>query len=148
MTLLILVYLLHALSTVMLAGLIWFVQVVHYPLMGIVGEIEFERYEKAHMRRTTWVVAPLMLTEVASAAALLFIVEIGPPRILAIAGLVLVVLIWVSTAALQVPCHERLRRGFNAQTAARLVSTNWIRTLAWTARAVIALAILPLDQAT
>ena len=52
--------LIHAGATLYMTGLIWFVQVVHYPLMARVGEDGFAEYEKHHQRLTTWVVAPPM----------------------------------------------------------------------------------------
>ena len=46
---------LHTLATIMLAGLIWFVQLVHYPLFSFVGAGDFVRYEREHTRRVTWI---------------------------------------------------------------------------------------------
>lgn len=57
-------------------------------------------------------------------------------------GLVLLVLIWVSTFAVQVPLHERLALGFDRAVWHRLVATNWLRTIAWTVRGIIALLLL------
>jgi hypothetical protein len=62
----------HAFCTVAMAGLIWFVQVVHYPLFFAVGTREFPRYEVLHSRRTGHVVAPLMLGELTTASWLFF----------------------------------------------------------------------------
>jgi hypothetical protein len=45
-------------------------------------------------------------------------------------------------ARLQAPRHVALRRGFDPSVHARLVATNWIRTAAWSARSVLALAML------
>jgi hypothetical protein len=122
-----------------MTGLIWFVQVVHYPLMGRVGREAFVAYEAAHTRRTTVVVGPLMVAEATTATW----IALGPPAgvspTAATVGLALVLVIWLSTAMLSVPCHRRLERGFDAATHARLVRTNWIRTAAWTARAVLVL---------
>ena len=63
--------LLQVAATLALVGLIWFVQVVHYPLFAKVGSSSFADYEQSHQRRTTLVVAPLMLVEAATAIALL-----------------------------------------------------------------------------
>jgi hypothetical protein len=130
--------LLHAAATWAMTGLIWFVQVVHYPLFDHVGQAGFSQYELAHSSRTTMVVAPLMLVELACAAWL--IVE-RPPQIPAVAawcGAALVAVIWLSTFALQVPQHAVLASGFDPQAHSWLVTTNWIRTVAWTLRAVLA----------
>ena len=128
-------------STLPLVGLIWTIQVVHYPLFGLVGEDSQADYQKAHMRRITWIVAPLMLVEL-TCAGLLWVLEPGDPW--AIAGAVLVGIIWASTAVIQVPCHDRLVRGFDRQVHRRLVDTNWVRTIAWTLRGgvVVVMAIL------
>ena len=40
-----------------LTGLIWTIQVVHYPLFARVGEAEWRAYEREHQRRITLVVA-------------------------------------------------------------------------------------------
>ena len=58
-----LILLLQAASTLAMVGLIWFVQIVHYPLFAQVGREGFSGYEQAHQNRTTFVVAPLMLVE-------------------------------------------------------------------------------------
>ena len=47
-------------STLFMTGLIWFVQVVHYPLFDRVGAARFVPYHAAHSRRTSWVVAAPM----------------------------------------------------------------------------------------
>ncbi len=55
------------------------------------------------------------------------------------ATLVLVLAIWTSTFAVQVPLHGRLARGFDSVTHRRLVLTNWARTAGWSVRGVLAL---------
>jgi hypothetical protein len=131
----------HAASTLAMTGLIWFVQVVHYPLMGRVGEQGYTAYQDAHMRRTTWVVGPLMLAEMSTAALLIF--TLGPQAYpLTITGIVMLVLIWGSTAGLQVPAHNRMLDGFDASAHRRLVGTNWVRTLLWSARGVMACVLI------
>lgn len=128
-----------ALASCMMAGLIWFVQVVHYPLFASVGPDGFVAYERRHRRRTTVVVAPLMLVE-AVCAALLALPGFTAGRVeaaMAIAGAAMVVLVWASTFLVQVPLHERLSRGADAALVRRLVRTNWARTVLWTAHAVV-----------
>ena len=39
-----------------MASIAWFVQVVHYPLFGLVGSEAFGLYHEGHLRRTGWVV--------------------------------------------------------------------------------------------
>ena len=131
----------HVFATLFMVGLIWFVQIVHYPLFANVGADQFKRYEELHQKMTTWVVGPAMLVELATAVLLLK----GSPSNctqLLWAGLVLVGIIWLTTAGLSVPAHNSLAEGFNDAAYRKLVSTNWIRTVAWTARGVLVLMIV------
>ena len=127
----------HAAVTLYMAGVIWFVQIVHYPLFSRVGHPGFGEYEREHVRRTGRVVAGPMLAELASAVAVVWDVR-GP---LAWIGLALVGVIWVSTWLWQVPAHRRLDAGFDAVAHRRLTRTNWVRAAAWTVRSVIALTL-------
>ncbi len=126
-------------STLTMFGVIWFVQVVHYPLFARVGADGFAHYASLHATRTTWVVAPPMLVELATSVALLY----PPMRPGAVrpaeawAGLLLLVVVWASTALLQVPLHDRLQRGFSEEQVRRLVRTNWVRTSGWSLRAAL-----------
>lgn len=133
--------LIHAAATWCMVGLIWFVQVVHYPLFADVGSEQFVPYERLHQQRTTWVVMPVMLAELATAAALAVWRGSGVSSVWASVGLLLLGMIWLSTFMVQVPLHAQLAGGFEAEAHRRLVATNWWRTVLWTARGVVALAL-------
>jgi hypothetical protein len=126
--------------TLTLVGIIWFVQVVHYPLFALVGREHFARYHHAHGRNTTLVVAPLMLVEAALAIGGVLATPMRPSPGVALASLALLLVVWLSTFGLQVPMHRRLAAGFDAAAHRRLVTTNWIRTGAWTARGLLLVA--------
>ena len=127
-------------ATVFMVGLIWFVQIVHYPLYANVGREQFREYEALHNRLTTWVVGPAMLLEMVSAVALLRYAPNGSTS-LAWLGLGLLIVIWISTATLSVPAHNLLTAGFSGAAWQQLVSTNWIRTGAWSMRGVIVMVL-------
>lgn len=127
----------HATATIAMTGVAWFVQRVHYPLFALVGD-DFVAYEAAHARRTTSIVAPLMVVEAATAVTLLFV----RPGVATALGVALVLVITASTILLQVPCHRRLGQGFDRAVHQRLVATSWLRTVTWTARSGIAVWLL------
>lgn len=134
----------HALSTTLMTGVIWFVQIVHYPLFARVGADAFAAYEQAHQTRTTIVVGPLMLIEAATAGVIL-ISRLGDPLTESYAawcGFGLVVVIWASTALVQVPLHRRLQAGYDVRAGRLLVTTNFVRTVAWSVRTIIAFSML------
>lgn len=132
---------LHAATTWMLTGLIWFVQLLHYPLMAAVKS-NFTDYEREHTRRITPLVAPLMMVELALAAWLTL--RPAPPLSLWMpyTGLALVAFVWATTFLVQVPLHEALSHTPSQKNVAKLVSTNWLRTVAWSLRALLALAMM------
>lgn len=125
-------------ATLLMTGAIWVVQQVHYPLFDAVSPAAFPEFERRHMGRITWVVAPLMIAELATAVAFWML---SPERFASAAfvGLVLLGVIWISTTALQAPLHTRLASGFSATAHRKLVATNWIRTAAWSARSLLML---------
>jgi hypothetical protein len=136
------IFLANVSATWFLCGLIWFVQVVHYPAFCDVGAHAFPSYHARHTRRTTAVVLGPMVVELVTAALL---AARPAPWISAPAawgGLALVALLWGSTFALQVPMHRRLGVAFADVPHRRLCATNWIRTAAWTARAILLTACL------
>lgn len=133
------VLLLNLACSLYMTGLIWFVQIVHYPLFSAVGESAFASYEAAHTARTTWVTAPVMLVELAASVLLLMQTIPGiDRRWLWLAG-GLTMLLWASTFFLQVPLHSRLTLGYDATAQSALVRTNWIRTVLWTLRSLLLL---------
>ena len=131
----------HLAATLYLTGLIWVIQVVHYPLMDRVPGDGFIAFHTEHARRIGVVVIVPMLVELITALALLVIRPPGVPVALLVAGVVLVGAAWLSTFALQVPLHRRLSEGFDPAAHRALVRGNWIRTAAWTLRAAVAIAV-------
>lgn len=132
-------FLIQFAATAMMTGIIWFVQVVHYPLFTKIPKEGFVRYEQSHTVRTGWVVAPLMLLELGTAVAPLLSWGAGgafpiPSCPLYLAALGCLVVIWISTFLLQVPLHGILEKRHDHRAILQLSSTNWIRTILWSVR--------------
>lgn len=125
-----------------MTGLIWFVQIVHYPLMADVAKETFSAYEIRHRKLTTYVVALPMLLELFSSFGLLFYT----PHVIYIweawLGAILTSFIWLSTLTLQLPLHTKLAQGFDAKRHSQLLKTNWLRSILWSIRSVLALVWL------
>ncbi len=119
-----------------MAGLIWFVQIVHYPLFERIGRENFALYAERHQKLTTLVVAPAMLLELVASIAL---VLTAPSSSASWVAGSMTLLVWGSTIGIQVPLHAQLVSGFNSATWKTLVASNWIRTIAWTLRSILLL---------
>jgi len=126
----------------LMTGVIWFVQVVHYPLFAGIGEERFVAYQATHARSTTFVVAPLMTIELVTSG----LMAIDPPAAIAPwamwLGLGLTGVTWLATGLLSVPMHTRLEVAFDHDAWHRLVMTNWVRTAAWTAHSALLLVVM------
>ncbi|RME67629.1 MAG: hypothetical protein D6781_12835 [Verrucomicrobia bacterium] len=120
-----------------MTGVIWFVQIVHYPLMHEVLEPAFRGYENEHVRKARHFLGPIMALELAASIALVALRPVWIAPAIAWGLLLLLLLIWASTFLIQGPCHKTLLNGFKPSTHSRLVTTNWIRTALWSLRTVI-----------
>ena len=122
----------HRLSTWFMVGVIWFVQLVHYPLMEHTAGTQATSYAREHQRRTGFVVILPMLLELLTGVWLTL--GLWQQSGVAWLNLGLLAVVWASTVFFQVPAHRQLAESFDARVHARLVRSNWLRTVAWTAR--------------
>lgn len=129
-------------ATAFMAGVIWYVQLVHYPLMAGWPHQAFPQWEAAHREQTGLVVVPAMLLEGLTVGLLLLRRPAGVPAWLSWVGGAVLLVIWGSTFAVQVPLHDRLSSGWDAAVHSQLVQTNWLRTWLWSARVGVAAAML------
>lgn len=125
-----LILILQILSCFFLTGLIWTIQVVHYPSFAFVTN-QFSKFHIFHSTRISFVVIPMMLIELLTA---IYLVWISPSAFAMNAcG---VVLVWMSTFFLSVPIHNQLSDKQNTDLIRKLILTNWPRTILWTLRSL------------
>ena len=134
--------LLNAAAVLAMTGVIWFVQLVHYPLFASVGADQWQSYHSEHSRRTTWVVMAPMTIDLATSVALVAAVPAGVSPALLAAGALAAVVTWAATGLLAVPAHRRLADGWHGGVGRRLTLTNWVRTTAWSCHSLVVLAAL------
>lgn len=121
-----------------LTGVIWVVQLVVYPALTLVGKSEFARYHLAHTQGMGWIVGAPMMLELALAGWLAWAAYPLWGAGAALGQLGLVLLVWAVTFFISVPFHNQLAaHGYNYIAIDGLTRTNWLRTIAWTARAAL-----------
>ena len=118
-----------------LTGLIWTVQVVHYPSFGLVPKEAWAVFHSAHTRRMSYVVLAPMVLELGLAGWLAWAGRTSLPAGAGWWSLALVVFVWAVTFLISVPFHNRLEVGYDYVAIDGLTRTNWLRTVAWTVRA-------------
>lgn len=121
---------LQLIASTFLCGLIWVIQLVHYPTYRFVQENNFKDFQKFHQRWITVVVGPMMLVELGIALALLSYGN-NPWFWLNLSS---VLLIWAFTFCVSVPRHNQLTEARQTEVIESLIWTNWPRTILWTLR--------------
>ena len=136
----------HSAATLVMVGVIWFVQVVHYPLLSVVPPESASTVALDHQRRTGWVVAAPMTIE---GVTTLWLLADAPDAVtwwLPWFGAVLLAVALGCTVLLSVPRHARMAESPDVRVGRELVLTNWPRTFAWTGRGVVC-AVMLAEQA-
>lgn len=127
--------------TLYMTGMIWSMQILEYPLFALVGPQEFPGYHTRHNRGLLFVIVPSILAFVSAVA--LIVVHPSPVPLwssITVAALDLVIIAY--TVAREAPLHGRLDRGgYSLAVINDLVHGNWVRTLLWTANALILLGV-------
>ncbi len=133
---------LHLFATLLMTGVVWFVQLVHYPSFRFVSTEKGIEAVRFHQRNTSYLVMPLMLTEMGTGILLMsssWITQYGNYLLI---NLALLFLIWGVTFLRMMPIYRRLNQNMNEESISSLISTNWIRTALWTARAGLLFSFL------
>lgn len=118
---------------------IWTMQLVCYPLLDRVGAEAFPTYETDHNRFFYLVAEPGIILTLVSGILLLFSRPPQVPLFAVVVRLLFFTVIVVSTALFQAPQHAVLSNGFDREAYEFLLKTNWIRTIAWSAYALLGL---------
>ncbi len=114
-----------------MTGIIWLIQLVHYPAFKFIDESKFKKFHSFHSTRITYIVAPVMAIELLTAFALCFSVQA-----VYIWNFILVLILWALTGFVSVPIHNSLTEGNDIKKINQLVKTNWFRTAIWTFRSM------------
>lgn len=132
-------------ATWAMTALIWVIQLVHYPIFDSIDPGEdnqgWIQFANRHTSSISIVVGPLMLAEGLTGLWLAVTPPAGTSRALPIIALGLMAVAYGVTAFVSAPIHGQMSQRFDAQLHHRLVTTNWIRTAAWTARACVIFAL-------
>lgn len=116
--------------------LIWIVQVIIYPGFHAIESERFIQWHERYVQSFSFIVIPLMITQAAT-SALQLLQNTGALQIMEFLCLLIA---WVVTFTLSVPCHKKLHElGKDTLVINHLIKTNWLRTIAWTLSLIISL---------
>ena len=125
----------HTIATSVMVGVIWIIQLVHYPSFHFIELNKYTTFQRFHMSRISYVVIPAMLTELFTLILIIILMDQVDPIILASA--LLLIVIWLMTAVFFSGVHQKLTLGYDQVVVEKLVKLNWGRTLLWTLRLLL-----------
>ncbi len=125
----------HLVLASIMVGVIWVIQLVHYPSFRFTDREKYVSFQIFHMRNISFIVVPVMILEFLS-GLLLVLYHSNHESLLRI-SFILLLIIWLVTALFFAQIHQKLSKGYDETLVRKLVSFNWIRTLLWTIRTII-----------
>ncbi len=125
----------HLIATSIMVGVIWVIQLVHYPSFHFIELKQYTTFQRFHMSRISYVVVPAMLTELFTLIFLIIFMD-KIDTLVTVSGLLLII-IWLMTAVFFSGVHQKLTSGYDKNVVNSLVKLNWGRTLLWTLRLLL-----------
>ena len=125
----------HLIATSVMVGVIWVIQLVHYPSFHFIELKQYTTFQRFHMSRISYVVIPAMLTELFT--LILIVISMDQIDTLIVASAILLIFIWLMTAVFFSGVHQKLTLGYDQTVVDKLVKLNWGRTLLWTLRLLL-----------
>ena len=128
----VLVLIAHLIFSAIMTGVIWVIQIVHYPSFHFIEKELYTAFQKFHMNKISIIVIPVMLAELITGIMLLF--DKSSKSFFLITSLIILILIWAITGVFFSKVHSKLIFGYQELVVNQLVVMNWIRTFLWTLR--------------
>ena len=133
----------HLITCWAMIGVIWIIQLVHYPAYRFIDESKFIQYQKFHSRQITYFVAPVMILEMMTTGWLMyFIFQTKNNLTLFLLSTLFLLIVWGVTFFKMVPLHNVLMSGKNEVIIEKIIKLNWWRTLLWTLRGLLLLQLI------
>ena len=127
----------HFLSTSLMVGIIWVIQLLHYPAFNFIKESDYVEFQHFHMQRISFIVVPVMILELFTAFMLVYYIRSN----LLILCMIILLFIWLITFVFFTKLHQSLLDGYDKTIVDKLVKINWSRTILWSLRLIILIYI-------
>jgi len=139
-------FVIHLVSTSFMVGVIWIVQLVHYPTFLFIDEQKSYDFQKFHMSRISYIVMPAMTTELFSGIYIYIYSNMAIESNLFLLALTILIINWIITALVFVKMHNKLLINYKIEIISLLVKWNWLRTLLWSVRLILLLRMVYLHN--
>lgn len=130
--------LIHIAVTCFMTGISWVMSLIHYPAYYLIRPEAFIRFQKTHIRNTSYVTFPGLMLETITGGWLLYQLDFTEMTWLHY-SIPLLLFQFIITFGWFVPLHFQLAKGFDNRKADRLNQVHWLRTISWSSRSAFLL---------
>ncbi len=121
-----------------LAGLFWYVQIVHYQLFNYIDKKSFIEYYIYQQKKSAFTIFIPMLLEGAFSILLAFDSPYNITPLIPFICLCLSTGMWLITFSHIAPLQDKLiSDGLDKDTVKKLIEVNWLRTIGWTVKTLL-----------
>ena len=114
-------------ASVLMTGIISFIQFIQYPLLFHISSFDFTCYFKKYTSRITWFIYPVLVIEIAFALWLSFLPIQTKLQLPILISFILLALVTMNTLLIQTPLIQKLRFSLDKTVLSKIIFYNWIR---------------------
>ena len=124
-------------ASVLMTGIISFIQFIQYPLLFHISSFDFTCYFKKYVSRITWFIYPVLIIEIAFALWLSFLPLQSKLQLPILITYILLALVTMNTLLIQTPLIQKLQHSFDKAVLSKIMFYNWIRFVSSALRTLI-----------
>ncbi len=128
------VFIIHCIATFIMVGVIWVIQLVHYPSFYFIEKKKYQSFQKFHMRNISYIVMPMMIIELFTGFILIVNFNNFKGYYNFNISLFFLLCTWAITGIIFTKLHNELLKGYDKLIIKKIIKWNWIRTIFWTFR--------------
>ena len=113
--------------SVLMTGMVSFIQFVQYPLLNHISSYDFSCYFKKYISRISWVIYPIVILEIIFATSLAFLPLKSKLQFPILITYILLALITMNTFLIQAPLVQKLRFSFDEVLLSKIMFYNRLR---------------------
>lgn len=133
--------LLNLISTLLIAGVLWFIQLVHFPLINEMPAKNMVNNGYYHMQKILGIINLLFIIDFITIVFLLLLVNSDLSATLMLINILIFLFTVILTRITFLPIHQNLSKNPNSFLISKLINLNWIRTLVWSLKVLFMLII-------
>ena len=124
-------------ASVLMTGIISFIQFIQYPLLFHISSYDFTCYFKKYISRISWFIYPVLIIEICFAFWLSFMPLQSKLQLPILITYILLALVTMNTLLIQTPLIQKLQYSFDKAVLSKIMFYNRLRFISSALRTLI-----------